>query len=462
MEKILEKVLRRVKPKKLDRERLKKVADGLVKRADDACSELGVEARAMLVGSAARRTWLRDERDIDIFILFPENLPREELERKGLEVAGKVAGRRGREQFAEHPYVTMKFKGFDIDLVPCYDISDPSKIQSAVDRSPHHQRYVEARLTPELTDEVLLLKQFLTGIGAYGAELQVQGFSGYLAELLTLNYGSFRGVVGAASTWEPGVVLDLRGKYPDLEEARALFTGQPLTVIDPVDPNRNVAAAVSMQNFATFVRACQSFLNNPGERFFFPKPVKLLTSRQMSWVLKQRGTTLFCIVFDRPDLVPDITYPQLRKTERALVTKLTRAGFWVLRSDVWSNGKALLLLELSIAELPRVRAHPGPPVTVKAEDFISKHLRSKHKLAGPFIDEAGRLTFEVEREHARGREILEKALEERTAFGKHVAKSLAKGYKIYDGQRVLALARRNKGIRRFLSGYLTRCLPWHR
>jgi len=462
MEKILEKVLRRVKPKKSDRERLKKVADELVKRADDACSELGVEARAMLVGSAARRTWLRDERDIDIFILFPENLPREELERKGLEVAGKVAGRRGKEQFAEHPYVTMKFKGFDVDLVPCYDVSDPSKIQSAVDRSPHHQRYVKAKLTPKLADEVLLAKQFLSGVGAYGAELQVQGFSGYLCELLVLHYGSFGGVVRAAGKWEPGVVLDPRGKYPDPGEARALFPGQPLIMIDPVDPNRNVAAAVSMQNFATFVRACQSFSSNPSEQFFFPKPTKLLTSRQMSEVLKQRGATLFCIVFERPDLVPDIMYPQLRKTERALVTRLTRAGFWVLRSDVWSNGKALLLLELSIAELPKVRAHPGPPVTVGAGDFISKHLRSKHKFAGPFIDEAGRLTFEVEREHTRGREILGKALKERTAFGKHVAKSFAKGYKIYEGQQVLVLARGNKEIRRFLSEYLTRCLPWHR
>ena len=462
MKKILAKALRRVKPRKSDRARLTKLTERLAKRTDAACSKLRVEASAMVVGSAARETWLRDERDIDIFILFPEGLSREELERQGMKVARRVAGRRGREQYAEHPYVRAKFGEYEADLVPCYDVSDPSKIRSAVDRSPHHQRYVKGRLTPELTDEVLILKRFLKSIGIYGSELQIMGFSGYLSELLTLHHGSFERLVQLASGWEPGVVLDLRGRYPDPDEARALFKGQPLIFIDPVDPNRNVAAAVSMQSFTTFVRACQDFARKPSERFFFPRPVKLLTPQQMRGALKRRGTDLLCVAFRAPDLVPDILYPQLRKAERTLASRLTRAGFSVLRSDVRSNGKALILLELTVTELPSVRAHAGPPIGVEIGDFVRKHARSKRKFAGPFVDDKGRLTFEIERKHTRARQVLEEALKERAALGKDVAKALAKGHRIHEGIGVLALGSRNLEIRRFLSEYLTRCLPWLR
>jgi len=461
MDEILKTVLKRVKPREAERKRLKKVADMLIERVNRACSMLDLPARAMLVGSAARGTWLRSERDIDIFILFPEDLPREELEKKGLAVARKVAGKRGKEQFAEHPYVTSEFEGFEVDLVPCYEVADARKIKSAVDRTPHHNRYISKRLTPELADEVLLLKQFMLGAGTYGAELKVQGFSGYLCELLILHYRSFNEAINAASKWAPGSIIDLEGSYPDQAEVKALFEGQPLIVIDPVDTNRNVGAAVSMQNFATFVRACQDFMRGPNMRFFFPRRVKLLSKRDVERTLRRRGTRLFCIVFKSPDIVPDILYPQLRKTERALAAGLERSGFRVLRSDVWANDKSIILLELTIAELPRAQVHIGPPIKVDVGDFVRTHLRSKRKFAGPFIDSSGRLAFEVKRRQTDARRALEQALVERTAFGRHVAGALVKGYKVYEGKQITKLCD-DKKICRFVSEYLTRCLPWYR
>ena len=459
MEDICSEVLRRVRPRPADRKRLDRITSKLLKRVNQVCAQLKVPGRGVLVGSAARGTWLRQERDIDIFILLPEELPREELEKQGLAVARKVAGKRRKELFAEHPYVTTCVGGFEVDLVPCYDVADPKKIRSAVDRSPHHNAYIQRQMTPELADEVLLLKQFMTGVGAYGAELKVQGFSGYLCELLVLHHRSFRDVVTAASKWRPSTVIDPKGDYPDPGEARALFAKQPLIFIDPVDPNRNVAAAVSIQNFAIFVRACQDFLEEPDLRFFFPKPVCRLSARQMISLMKQRGTTLFCVVFKSPEVVPDILYPQLRKTERALITRLAGAGFDVLRSDVCSDGRSLILLELAIARLPRTRVHIGPPITVGAGNFIQKHL--KRKFTGPFIDQAGRLAFEVERELVNARQVLERALIEQEAFGKHIKESLAKGYEIYEGKQIVRLCRDRK-ICEFVSEYLTRCLPWYR
>ena len=461
MDKILKAVLKRVKPREAERKRMKKVADMLIERVNRACEELGISARAMLVGSAARGTWLRSERDIDIFILFPEDLPREELEKRGMAVARKVAGKRGEEQFAEHPYVVAEFEGFEVDLVPCYDVADASKIKSAVDRTPHHNRYISKRLTPELADEVLLLKQFMLGVGTYGAELKIHGFSGYLCELLILHYRSFKKAISAASKWTLGNIIDLEGSYSDSSEAKALFEGQPLIVIDPVDINRNVAASVSMQNFATFIRACQDFVREPNVRFFFPRQVKLLSKVEVERILRRRETCIFCIAFKSPDIVPDLLYPQLRKTERALVAGIARAGFEVLRSDVWANNKSVILLELATMKLPKVQVHVGPPIEVGIGDFVKKHLRSKRKFAGPFIDSSGRLAFEIERKQTDARLALERALAERTAFGKHVAQALAKGHKIYEGKQVTKLCN-DKKICGFISEYLVHCLPWYR
>jgi tRNA nucleotidyltransferase (CCA-adding enzyme) len=461
MREIIKKVLKQVKPTEADEKRVKQVTDEIIQHVKAACAKLKIDAKSMLVGSVARGTWLRNERDIDIFILFPTGLSREDLERQGLAVAREVAGRRGKERFAEHPYVMMKFKGFDVDLVPCYDVAKPSEIKSAVDRTPHHQRYMMEHLTPELIDEVLLVKKFMEGIGVYGAELKIQGFSGYLCELLTLHHGSFQKLIEAAGEWKPGVIIDHERSYTDESEPAILFEGQPLVVIDPVDPNRNVAAAVSEQNFAVFVRACQEFLSEPRREFFFPKKVKLLGAREVRHILKRRGTKIFCVVFETPDLVPDVLYPQLRKTEQALVAQLGQAGFEVQRSDVWGESKSVILLELGASKLASVQTRVGPPVTIEVKDFIQKHLRSKEKITGPFVDAAGRVVFELEREETDAGDILKQALEERVAFGKHVAEAIKREHKIVEDAGLVKLLHDRK-FREFISEYLTRRLPWYR
>jgi len=458
---IRERVLKRVKPNEADIKRIEEAANELIQRTNKAVAKLKLNARAMLVGSAARGTWLRSERDIDIFILFPEWLTREELERQGLAVAREVAGAAGKERFAEHPYVTMKFRGLDVDLVPCYDVADAKKIKSAVDRTPHHQQYVKSRITPQLAEEVLLLKQFTSGIGVYGSELKTHGFSGYLCELLILHHGSFDKLVKAASDWTSRKIIDIESNYQNESEPRMLFEKQPLVVIDPVDPSRNVAAAVSMQNFAIFVRACQDFLVKPSLRFFFPRKVKPLDARGLSSILKKRGTVLFCVVFRSPDVVQDVLYPQLRKTEKAIVTRLAQFGFEVLRSDVWANEKSAILLELSFSKLPWVKTRVGPPFRMEVEGFIHEHLKSRARLAGPFVDAAGRVIFELKRDQTNALNLLEDILNKRTAFGKHVAEAVAKDYKILEGTKLKELLK-DRGFNEFISEYLTRCLPWYR
>lgn len=458
----MKEVLKKIKPEKEEKEKLSETSEELIKRAREASSELDLSIEPKLVGSAARGTWLSGERDIDLFLLFPENVSRKELEKNGLKIGKSIAEGEGREQYAEHPYINSEINGFDIDIVPCYDIKDPSKLKSAVDRSPHHQEYIKGWLTPERRDQVRLLKKFLKGIEVYGSELETHGFSGYLSELLIAHYSSFSELIQSANGWGEEKIL-APGDERDKEDIRKLFPDQPLVFIDPVDPGRNVAAAVSKKNYATFIRASQSFMEDPRKKFFFPNEPKTST-KHLRKLIESRKTSIYMISFEITfDLVSDIIYPQLQKTKKTLERKLENLDFEVLRSGVWSDEEnGIILLELKVPELPRVKRHIGPPLGIDAEPFIQEHLDSEEKFAGPYINREGRLVFELERKNPRAEEVLRGAIDSPEGFGKHVEKSLQKGgYEITKGQKIVEKAE-DMNAQKFLARYLTRCLPWYR
>ena len=153
--------------------------------------------------------------------------------------------------------------------MPCYD-AKPGEWQSATDRTPYHTDYIKAHLSKELRGEVRLLKKYLQGIGVYGAEIKVGGFSGYLCELLILTYGSFEATVQAFAEYSKRVVIDLEGYFAGRENELALLFPEPLVIVDPVDKARNVASAVQPQKLYSFIGAARAFLKTPTEKFFYP------------------------------------------------------------------------------------------------------------------------------------------------------------------------------------------------
>lgn len=462
MEKVLEEVLEEIKPEEKEEEKLSTTSEELIKKAREASSELDLSVEPKLVGSAARGTWLSGERDIDLFLLFPESVSRKELEEKGLEIGKSITEGEGREQYAEHPYINSEINGFDVDIVPCYDIKDPGNLKSAVDRSPHHQEYIKGWLTPERRDQVRLLKKFLKGIEAYGSELKTHGFSGYLCELLIAHYSSFAELINSASEWGEEKILT-PGDERDEEDIRKIFPDQPLVFVDPVDLGRNVAAAVSKRNYAAFVRASQSFTKDPREKFFFPnEPTS--SAKRLRELIESRETRIYMISFEITfDLVSDIVYPQLQKTRRTLKKKLENMDFEVLRSGVWSDGEnGIILLEFKVSELPRVEKHVGPPLGIDGKPFIQEHLGSEEKFAGPYINQDGRLVFELERGRSQVENAIRDAMDFPEGFGKHIEKSLQKeGYEISKDQNIVEKAE-SMSAQEFLGKYLTRCLPWYR
>jgi tRNA nucleotidyltransferase (CCA-adding enzyme) len=430
-EEVVSAVRTKIRPDAEEHERLRAAARELTERAEEAIADLSVDADVIQVGSTARGTWTSGDRDIDLFVRFPPEMAREELESLGLKIGHAVLPD-GHEEYAEHPYVKGQFDGFDVDFVPCYRVASATDIQSAVDRTPFHTEYLEARLDDELAEEVLLFKQFLKGIGAYGSDLRTKGFSGYLAELLVLEYGGFREVLEAAAEWNPPVRLDP-------EEHGTETFDDPLVVIDPTDPERNVAAVLSAANVARVQHYARTLLETPRESVFFPDPPDPLTPEEVRNLIVERGTHPVAVRFDAPDVVEDQLYPQLQKSLSGLGDALSRRGFDVLRADLFADGSAVLFFELSVAERPAIERHDGPPVHVRAHaaGFSEKYADSD--AYGPFID-GDRYAVEREREFTSATAFLRSDAILDAALGVHVESALKMEYEVLSGDEVGILA----------------------
>lgn len=407
------------------------------------------KAEGMVTGSIARDTWVKGDRDLDVFMLFDPGMSREALEQEGLALARAIAGKftdRFYEKYAEHPYINARIDAVDVDLVPCYRVQSAAKIQSAVDRTPFHTRYITDKING-LVDDVLLLKQFAKAGGIYGSDQMTEGFSGYLCELLILHYGGFPALIAAASEWRPHMVIDI-------EKHGAKEFDEPLVVIDPVDPKRNVAAAVSLDRMVEFVELARGYVKSPSADFFMLPQPEFITREELAVLLRKRGTSLYAITFATPPFIEEIVVPQLKRSVTAISEHLERNGFSVHHTHyLMMPDRCMLLFELVAGELPNIRKHMGPPVwnRVNADKFREKHLASLPP--GPYI-ENGRYEMEVPREWTRAADLLSSPTLLNVSLGRHVRMSLEKDWCVFEGEECW-----DEAFAPFIAAFFNRCSP---
>ena len=431
LEEVLAEALRIVKPTEEDEALLKNVVDRVKNILEEEASKVKGVLGISLEGSAAKNTWIRGKEEADIFIHFDKDVPRDEMEKKVIEIGFKAIERMGgkpRLMYADHPYVEGVIDGVTVDVVACYDVEPPNWL-SATDRTPYHTRYVVERLKPGQEDQVRLLKGFMTGCGVYGAEIKVRGFSGYLTELLILNYGDFVNVVKNAANWKPPIVIDLEGHYRSIKEVLEIFRNQPLIVIDPVDMGRNVASAVSLTKLSEFILASKLFISDPSINFFKPRVGKpsVKDLRDLS-----AGRNILYMLFKlEAEKPPDVLWGELRRSEEGVKRALERLGFRVYRSDCWTDEAELciIIFELDTIKLPNFAVHKGPPIHLEtAKDFIQKW---SGKAIGPWIRD-DRLYVLRRRDETDAVKLLRRELDlNRVAIAKGLASSI-KGAEIGD------------------------------
>jgi tRNA nucleotidyltransferase (CCA-adding enzyme) len=422
---IRERVLDKIIPEKDEKRRINNFIRELTSKLEAHLSSFEVSVEVH--GSVRRGTWLSGKRDIDLFLVLGKEYHKDDINRI-LSKVKEFLGGDYIEVYAEHPYLRKKIEGFDVEFVPCFKIKRGEELISSTDRTPLHTDFLLNKLDEGEKTEVRLLKQFMRGIGVYGAEIKVKGFSGYLCELLIVEYGSLLKTLQAASDWQEGLIIQFTSEI-DQQKLRKIFQ-DPLIIIDPVDWGRNVSSALSRRNFWIFVAGARSFLDKPSQIFFF-KELDGQQGEKIKKKLDERETDLiFIVVKGNGKIVPDILWGQLHKSQDAISRFLYEKGFEVLRFDSWSDEKSLhiLIFELGSKAISPVIKHQGPPVRMReySERFLNIHMESKKTISGPNI-EGNRWYVLTRREYNHVLRILNDALilgKEDIGISKEIAENI--------------------------------------
>ena len=407
-------------PKKLQqrKQRIAKMVCDLISQSIEKYPKVvGFE----LGGSYAKGAWLPEKADIDIFVKFNKKTSEGDFRNLGTEIGFQSLKKyKPYTRHAEHPFVEAIVDGTKVNIVPCYDVNK-GEWQSATDRSIYHTKFMSQRLSDSMKGEVRILKKFFLHIGVYGAEIAKEGFSGYVSEVLISYFGSFEKTIKKISELKEGQVIGKTMKKFD----------SPIVLIDPVDYNRNLGTAISMDNLGKFVLASRVFLKNPSKKFF-KKPVSKHIMKNIDKVV--------VVQFRFKGRSDDIIWGQIKRASNALKTQLELGGFTVLRNssvkDEKENAALIFLLHAKKIENSLVRS--GPEIFSKehCKKFIASNLKKSQLM---WINEEGKMQSLQKRTSNDVKLFLRGILKnnlKNSGIPKGLTKDFKKGIKIIDGNKV--------------------------
>ncbi|MHA1339440.1 MAG: hypothetical protein ACTSO2_05575 [Promethearchaeota archaeon] len=182
--------------------------------------------------------------------------------------------------YAEHPYVSLNFEGFDIDIVFAFLLSSDYLQKfgpiTAVDRTYHHTLFVQQNLTEKQRNEVRILKTFFKAQYSYGDKASTgrSGFIGYAIEIL-IYY--FKDIINLLKNFPNlfNIAVDIFNR--DLKDLRKIqrFQNDFLIIIDPTDRNRNVGSSISARAWIYCSNRIIQFLKHPEKKYFLEKSIKI-------------------------------------------------------------------------------------------------------------------------------------------------------------------------------------------
>ena len=422
MKQIISKVSKSVVPSTVIEKSKKQIAEiafSLVEKEIEKYSEVvGLE----FGGSFAKGTWLSKDADIDIFIKFKKNISEENFEKISQKIGfNSLKKYSPYVRYSQHPYVEAKIKNTKINIVPCYDVKI-GEWKSAADRSPYHTKFMKKSLTSKMKNEVRVLKTFLKTNGIYGAEIAKQGFSGYISEVLILEFGSFENLIKSISEIKENQIIGKTSKSFDTS----------IAVIDPIDSNRNLAAAISDENIGKFILISRALKEKPSLEFFKIKKSKISNK---FW------NNLLVVKFDFKARSPDIIWGQIKRATSTLSTQLELGGFTVLRSKSHTDQQkeAYLLFFLESPKISEIYSKKGPEFFREdsTHSFIAKNLKNAELL---WVGDDRKIISLEKRNHTDAisfmKEFLKKNL--RVGIPKGLQSDFKRGFKVSIGNKSLS------------------------
>ncbi len=422
MKQIISKVSRSVVPStviKKSKNQIAEIAFSLVKKEIKKYSEvMGLE----FGGSFAKDTWLSKDADIDIFIKFKKNISEEKFEKISQKIGfNSLKKYSPYVRYSQHPYVEAKIKNTKINIVPCYDVKI-GEWKSAADRSPFHTRFMKKSLTPKMKNDVRILKIFLKSNGIYGAEIAKQGFSGYISEVLILEFGSFENLIKSISKIKENQIIGKTSKSFDTS----------IIVIDPIDNNRNLAAAISDENIGKFILISRALKKKPSLEFF-----KIKKSR----ISNKFWNNLLVVKFDFKARSPDIIWGQIKRATSTLSTQLELGGFTVLRNKSYTDQQkeAYLFFFLESTKISEIYSKKGPEFFREdsTHSFIAKNLKNAELV---WVGNDRKIISLEKRSHADVMSFMKEFMKKNLQIGipKGLQSDFKRGFKISIGNKSLS------------------------
>ena len=393
---VFEKVKKIVKPLK---EKFKEV-DDTVKTINNSLKQNKIRAVCVIAGSYAKGTILKNDFDVDIFVRFDYSYKDDDLSEM-LDVVLKPLN--PERIHGSRDYFQIKKKGFLFEIVPVLMISDYKQAVNVTDMSPLHVGYVKTHVNKKLCDEIRLAKQFCKGIGVYGAESYIRGFSGHVLDLLIIYYGSLKNLLMQASVWGKRVIIDIESHLKDpLKELDQSKLVSPLIIVDPIQPDRNAAAALSKEKFELFKQKAREFIRVPKESFFKINKLNETTLK------KKAGNNLLFIINIMPVVgKKDVVGAKVLKCFEHIETHIKKNDFNIIDCNwEFNEKKSLLYFIIKNETLSNKVIVRGPPVNVKNNAYMFK---KKHPKA--FVKEE-RLYAEEKRAYLTPRPLIKSLLKE--------------------------------------------------
>ncbi len=388
MKEILEKALAEIKPTKKEEQRMNEQTGKVISMIQKQLPF----CKVILGGSGDKGTWLRHSHDADIFVQFPN-------EYKDADISG-IIWKKLNKKFklvrlhGSRDYFQTKMDDSAFEIVPIMHVRKAKDALNITDVSPLHSKWVKKH--KQLRDEIRLTKQFFKAARAYGAESYLAGFSGYVCEILTIYHGGFAKLVKNIAKWKPPVIIDaenhFKGKNILFELNDAKRTG-PLIIIDPVQADRNAAAAVSLEKFEKIIRYSKKFLASPSLSFFQIKDLDSLA-------FDPNKEEFYTVVLTPAAGKQDVVGCKLLKCYEHILKMLREGGFIISSSDWEWRKEAYLYFIVPRGALPETSIMKGPEITRKEHAAM---FRRKH--ASCYTDN-GRLFAVEKRQFTRPYDLL--------------------------------------------------------
>ena len=346
---------------------------------------LKLSAKAVLGGSLAKGTFLKEGFDVDVFVRFDKKYKDEELS----ELLEKVLKKSELKYLRVHgsrDYFQIKDKRV-FEIVPVLKVNSWKEAKNVADMSPLHVSYFNKKAgnDEKIRNQIRLTKMFMKSIGIYGAESYIKGFSGHVADILILQHGTFLNLIKKASKWKERTIIDIEKhqKHPEMTMNESKIVS-PLIVVDPVQEDRNASAALSKENYFLFIKKCNEFLKKPSIEYF---KIKRFDEKIAEHLNKLKEPVKNFIISITPlKGKKDVIGTKVMKIKEFLEASLEKNDFNV-NSSFWEFDpeKSRMLFSIKNETLSEKKIHKGPEKNMKIHvDNFKKKYKDAYTKEGVF------------------------------------------------------------------------------